>query len=192
MATGPHISFAASKSLRTKTGRGNVWFTVTDLQPPGLDLKSISLYNRSKMDDEERLDRLRQLKLVPTIQRLAVLEFLEETDIHPTAEQAYQEVRKHFPSISKATVYNVLDALKKAGAIRELTIAREAAHYDYNANPHPHFLCRTCGNLIDVDLPCSIRPGDEILGNLVESVNTYLYGICAECRTDQAGDENDS
>jgi len=143
-------------------------------------------------NNEGRLERLRQLELVPTIQRLAVLEFLEETDIHPTAEQAYQEVRKRFPSIAKATVYNVLDALKKAGAIRELTIAREAAHYDYNANPHPHFLCRTCGVLIDVDLPCPIRPGDEILGNLVESVNTYLYGVCAECRTDLAKGENDS
>ena len=144
------------------------------------------------MDNEGRLERLRQLELVPTIQRLAVLEFLDETNTHPTAEQAYQEVKKRFPSIAKATVYNVLDALKKAGAIRQLTIAREAAHYDYNANPHPHFLCRTCGDLIDVDLPCPIRPGDEILGNLVESVNTYLYGICGECRADQAGDENDS
>ena len=144
------------------------------------------------MDSEGRLERLRQLELVPTIQRLAVLEFLERTDTHPTAEQTYQEVRKCFPSISKATVYNVLDVLKKAGAVRELTIEREAAHYDYNANPHPHFLCRKCGVLIDVDLPCPIRPGDDILGNLVESVNTYLYGICAQCRTDQAGDDSDS
>ena len=144
------------------------------------------------MDSETRLDMLRKLGLVPTIQRSAVLEFLEENHTHPTADEVHQGVKERFPSIAKATVYNVLDALKKAGAIRELTIAREAAHYDYNPHPHPHFLCRMCGVLFDVDLPCPIRPGDEILGNLVESVNTYLYGICAECWSEQSGDENDS
>ena len=134
------------------------------------------------MDTETRSDMLRKLGLVPTIQRLAVLEFLEGNHTHPTADEVYQGVKERFPSIAKATVYNVLDALKKTGAIRELTIARQVAHYDFNANPHPHFLCRSCDTLIDVDLPCPIRPGDEILGHLVESVNTYLYGMCAECR----------
>jgi len=144
------------------------------------------------MDTETRSDMLRKLGLVPTIQRSAVLEFLEENHTHPTADEVYQGVKERFPSIAKATVYNVLDALKKTGAIRELTIAREAARYDYDSSPHPHFLCRTCGVLIDVALPCPIRPGDEILGNLVESVNTYLYGICAACRSKQVGDKNDS
>ncbi len=137
------------------------------------------------MDTETRSDMLRKLGLVPTIQRLAVLEFLEGNHTHPTADEVYQGVKEHFPSIAKATVYNVLDALKKAGAIRELAIARQAAHYDSNSNPHPHFLCRSCNALIDVDLPCPIRPGDEILGHLVESVNTYLYGTCAACRKDK-------
>jgi Fe2+ or Zn2+ uptake regulation protein len=123
---------------------------------------------------------------------MAVLEFLEENHTHPTAEEVYQGVRIRFPSIAKATVYNVLDALKKAGAIRELTIAREAARYDYNTRSHPHLLCRICGNLYDVDLPCPMRPGDEILGHRVESVQTYLYGVCARCRKKHKKDKNKS
>ncbi len=144
------------------------------------------------MDTEARSTRLRKLGLVPTIQRMAVLEFLEENHTHPTAEEVYQAVRIRFPSIAKATVYNVLDALKKAGAIRELTIAREAARYDYNTRSHPHFLCRICGNLYDVDLPCPMRPGDEILGHRVESVQTYLYGVCSQCRKNHDKDKNKS
>jgi len=147
-----------------------------------LDLYSVLVYNCSKMDSKARSKKLRELGLVPTIQRLAVLEFLEENHTHPTVDKVYQGVKERFPSIAKATVYNVLDALKKAGAIRELTIAREAAHYDYDPSPHPHFLCRACGDLLDMEIPCPIRPGDEILGNLVESVNTYLYGLCKDCR----------
>ena len=127
--------------------------------------------------------RLRQLGLVPTAQRLAVLERLENVRSHPTAEEVYRVLRDRFPSISRATVYNSLDALKRAGAILKLTIARETAHYDGQVVPHPHFLCRECGTLYDVDLPCPVRPGDEILGHAVETVQVYLYGLCVDCRS---------
>ena len=144
------------------------------------------------MDTEARSKRLRKLGLVPTIQRVAVLEFLEKNHTHPTAEEVYCGVKTRFLSISKATVYNTLDVLKKAGTIRELTIAREAARYDCDPSSHPHFLCRVCGNLIDVDLPCPIRPGDEILGHKVESVQIYLYGVCSQCRKNHDKDKNGS
>ncbi len=144
------------------------------------------------MDTEARSTRLRKLGLVPTIQRVAVLEFLEDNHIHPTAEEVYCGVKTRFPSISKATVYNTLDVLKKAGTIRELTIAREAARYDYDPSSHPHFLCQVCGNLIDVDLPCPIRSGDEVLGHKVESVQIYLYGVCSQCQKKRKKDKNGS
>jgi Fur family peroxide stress response transcriptional regulator len=125
--------------------------------------------------------RLRDLGLVPTVQRLAVLERLENVRSHPTAEEVYRVLKDRFPSISKATVYNALEALKRVGAVQELTIDREAARYDATASPHPHFLCRTCDTLVDIELPCPIRPGDRILGHRVEAVHTYLYGVCATC-----------
>lgn len=144
------------------------------------------------MISRSAVEKFKELGLVPTIQRLAVLEYLEKSHDHPTAEKVYQGVRRRYPSIAKATVYNVLDALKEAGAIQQLTIRREAAHYDAATEPHPHFLCRDCGMLIDVELPCPIRPGDEILGHLIQSVNTYLYGTCKACRAEQKKKKTDS
>jgi Fur family peroxide stress response transcriptional regulator len=125
--------------------------------------------------------RLRQLGLVPTAQRLAVLNHVEAVRSHPTAEEVYSAVKERFPTLSRATVYNALEALKRVGAVQELTIARDAAHYDATASPHPHFLCRACDSLVDIELPCPIRPGDRILGHRVEAVHTYLYGVCATC-----------
>jgi len=58
--------------------------------------------------DEERSSRLRELGLTPTIQRLAVLEYLDNTDEHPTADKVYTAIRERFPTISRATVYNTL------------------------------------------------------------------------------------
>lgn len=134
------------------------------------------------MDHQEESTKLRKLGLIPTIQRVAVLEYLEENLIHPTADEVYQGVKDGFPSLSKATVYNVLDALKRAGAIRELTIARQAARYDIRTSAHPHFMCRVCGRVYDVDLPHAVQEGDVVDGHQVESVQAYLYGVCAHCR----------
>ena len=147
-----------------------------------LGIERVSFYNHSNMNDRTRSEELRKLGLVPTIQRLAILNYLDKHRTHPTAEEVYDAVRDRFPSLSRATVYNSLDALKRAGAILELTIAREAARYDAYASPHPHFLCRSCRTLHDVDLPCSIRPGDLVLGHQVEVVHVYLYGLCQDCR----------
>ena len=133
------------------------------------------------MDHQEQSKKLRKLGLMPTIQRLAVLDYLERNKVHPTADEVYRGVKDGFPTLSKATVYNVLDALKRAGAIRELTIARQAARYDIVTTPHPHFMCRVCGRVYDVDLPRAVQEGDVVDGHRVESVQTYIYGICADC-----------
>lgn len=136
------------------------------------------------MNVEALSTRLRGVGLVPTIQRLSVLDYMESNWAHPTAEEIYCGLKTGLPSITKATVYNVLDVLKKADLIKELTIARAAARYDFVVEPHPHFLCRVCERLYDVDSLCPIRPGDEVHGHLVEVVQTYLYGVCSRCRRD--------
>lgn len=137
------------------------------------------------MNHQDRSTRLRKIGLIPTIQRAAVLEFLENNLVHPTADEIYNGVKGSFPSLSKATVYNVLDALKRAGAIRELTIARKAARYDITTSAHPHFMCRVCDRVYDIDLPRAIQEGDIVDGHQVESVQTYVYGVCAHCRAQE-------
>ena len=119
--------------------------------------------------------------MVPTIQRLAILEYLESTRSHPTAEQVHSEVTKEHPSISKATVYNTLEALSKAGAVLKLTVDRTAARYDADLEPHAHFYCRTCGEVLDVTVDKENWLGERLAGHRVESVRTYAYGICESC-----------
>lgn len=103
----------------------------------------------------------------------------------------YRGVKDSFPSLSKATVYNVLDALKNAGVIRELTISRQVARYDIKTSFHPHFMCRVCGEVYDIDLPNRVNEGDIIDGHQVESVQVYAYGVCASCRKKRQDQEID-
>jgi len=140
---------------------------------------------------EERSARLRKLGLIPTVQRLAVLEYLDSADTHPTAEEVYAAIRKRLPTISRATVYNTLDALTKSRAILRLTIDPTASRYDGLDETHTHFYCRICHKVYDIELPARSFP-EEVNGHKIEEVQTYAYGVCAACRTSQTEEESDA
>src|SRR3972149_9282920 len=81
-------------------------------------------------------------KLTP--QRLAILKFLEGNTSHPSAMDIYSEVKDAYPTLSFATVYNTLQALRNKGEILEITINPQKTHYDPNSKPHHHIICIKC------------------------------------------------
>lgn len=115
------------------------------------------------------------------MQRLAVLEFLEQTAIHPTADEVYAGIRALHPSIARGTVYNALDALAKSGAILRLTVDPSAARYDADLDPHVHFRCRSCQRIFDIPVKQNVGLEAIAPGHRIESVKTYAFGICASC-----------
>jgi Fur family peroxide stress response transcriptional regulator len=121
------------------------------------------------------------LKLTP--QRLAILGYLEGNKLHPSADEIYAAISKKFPTMSFATVYNTLDALRQKGEIRELTIDPGKKRFDPDTSPHHHLICVRCRRVSDVfteyALPLSDgeRAGFEIVGNHIE-----FYGVCPKCR----------
>ena len=122
------------------------------------------------------------LKLTP--QRLAILEYLDGNKSHPSADDIYSEIRKKYPMMSFATVYNTIETLKKRGELVELTIDPERRHYDPDTSHHHHLICKTCKKIADIHKDFSIHiPEDqkgmfEVLGNHIE-----FYGICPTCKT---------
>ena len=71
---------------------------------------------------------------------------------HPTADALYASIREEFPNISLGTVYRNLNLLVETGEILKLTCGNGPDHYDGNATPHYHFVCRECGQIYDIDL----------------------------------------
>ncbi|MBU1614597.1 transcriptional repressor [bacterium] len=129
----------------------------------------------------EKIERLKGKGVVLTIQRLAVLEFLEASTTHPTVEEIYKALKEKYPSISQATVYSTLELLKGAGEIQELSIRKERACFDPNSRMHHHFFCRRCERILDVSIECPVSKRGEVDGHKVEEVQAYLYGVCADC-----------
>ncbi len=131
---------------------------------------------------EEKITRLKEKGILLTIQRYAVLEFLQDNGLHPTVEEIFQSLSGIYPALSRATVYNTLELFKRHGLIQEITIERDKARYDYRIEPHHHFLCRQCGRIYDVDVEgCPIEKEEWVDGHKVEELRPYIIGICSKC-----------
>lgn len=95
-------------------------------------------------------ERLRRHGIRPSAQRVAVAQYVLYTDDHPSADRVWRAVRKRFPYISRATVYNTLRLFVNKGLLRELVFDGSAALFDCNVRPHHHFIDERTGRVYDV------------------------------------------
>ncbi len=110
----------------------------------------------------------------PTPQRVVIAQFMLETKVHPTADEVLQAVTDRLPvALSRATVYNTLNALVAAGVIREVVTEPDRTRYDANMSDHHHFVDVKTGKIVDIPAEevASMRP---LLG---ESFKVHGYQI---------------
>lgn len=97
------------------------------------------------------LDRLQQVGLRPTRQRLALARLLfDKADRHVTAEQLHGEATDAEVRVSLATVYNTLHQFTDAGLLREVVVEAGRSYFDTNVADHHHFFFEGSGNLQDI------------------------------------------
>ncbi len=85
-----------------------------------------------------------------TKQRSVILNELRRSDLHPTADEIYQAVRKKLPRISLGTVYRNLDMLAREGLIHRIHQAGSQMRFDAHAGDHIHIRCAYCGRIHDI------------------------------------------
>jgi len=130
---------------------------------------------------EKYVELLKKNSMKVTPQRLAILKYLDENRTHPTVDEIYSKLKKKNPSLSKTTVYNSLEALKEHGIIQCINISGSESRYDFRNDMHHHFLCRECGNIIDIDIKCPNIGKMMESGHKVEEVHGYFKGVCKKC-----------
>jgi Fe2+ or Zn2+ uptake regulation protein len=135
---------------------------------------------------------LRDHGLQVTAQRLAVLRAVSERP-HSTATEIGGVVRDQIGTVSPQAVYDALGALADNGIIRRIQPAGSAARYeDRVGDNHHHLICRSCGQMIDVDCavgfaPCLTASGDA--GYEIDEAEVIFWGRCPACSTN-ASPEN--
>lgn len=135
------------------------------------------------MTTQALADTLRSRGISPTQQRLAVYGYLLAQHTHPTADTVYQALCRDYPTLSRATVYNTMRALFRAGLLRIVTIDTEEQHFDADTTDHGHFHCTQCGELFDFDLSAGAMRQCVPSGFQTALFDVYATGVCPRCQT---------
>ena len=132
----------------------------------------------------EAAELLRDRGLRVTAQRLAVLRAVP-SESHVTADEVAESVRAEVGSISLQGVYDALAALADAGLVRRIQPAGSPALFEARvADNHHHVICRSCGQVADVDCavgdaPCLTAEDDH--GFQIDEAEVVYWGLCPQC-----------
>ena len=129
-------------------------------------------------------DNLIKHEVKPSVQRMAIMDYMMTHFTHPSVDDIYNALSPKFPTLSRTTVYNTLKLFVEHGAVQMLTIDEHNACFDGNTELHAHFLCKKCGKIYDVPLQAEMARliGDMIEGNEVTELHQYFKGVCKDCR----------
>lgn len=138
----------------------------------------------TEMHLRDALETLKSTGVRITPQRHAILEFLIQSMIHPTADDIYKALEAKFPNMSVATVYNNLRVFRESGLVKELTYGDSSSRFDFVTNDHYHIMCDSCGKIVDFHYPGLDEVeqlASHVTGFQVSSHRMEIYGTCPTC-----------
>ena len=125
-----------------------------------------------------------------TRQRQALYDVLRACKTHPTAEELYRMTQcdcamTTAPALSRATVYNALEALCRAGLVRRLPTTNGCCRFDADTSDHLHVRFRDTQVIRDVPTHLGARlvaalprqalaDIEQALGVQIDGVNIQL------------------
>jgi Fe2+ or Zn2+ uptake regulation protein len=142
------------------------------------------------MTDSAVLDpsaMLRSAGLRVTQPRLAVLDALARHP-HAATDVIIAAAREARP-VSHQAVYDVLHTFADLGLVRRIQPAGSVARYELRVGDnHHHVVCRSCGDVVDIDCatgsaPC-LDPSEldvQVPGFVLHEAEVTYWGLCAAC-----------
>lgn len=115
-------------------------------------------------------------------QRELIYNCVQGTKEHPTADMVYRWLLPDNPNLSRGTVYRNLKLLAEEGKLKLLNFPVE--RYDANTREHPHFYCRDCGCVSDLELRYDEQldqRAETECGVAVQWHDLVFYGTCSLC-----------
>jgi len=119
-------------------------------------------------------------------QREAILDVFLRSERHLSVDDLFHLVRKKHPDVGRTTVYRTLKLLQAAGLASELQLEGQSRfEREYKRQHHDHFICRSCGDIIEFSSAEIERLQDEIAAKFnfaIEGHRHQIFGRCAKCR----------
>ncbi len=133
--------------------------------------------------------RLRRMGQRFTVGRRALYDALARADRPVTIA----EIMTAEPRLAMSSAYRNLAILQQAGVVHRVATDHEFARYelaeDLTENHHHHLVCRSCGDVADVEIPSGVERSvrsmlDDVAsraGFQVQSHRVDALGLCARC-----------
>jgi Fur family ferric uptake transcriptional regulator len=125
------------------------------------------------------------MELRMTHQREIILQELQTSREHLTADELYERVKKGLPRISLATVYRNLEILTRAGLIAKREVSGRQKRFDYDVSDHDHIFCIQCHRIDNLDLKreeIGYLPVEGVSGYTITGYRLEFSGLCRACR----------
>lgn len=134
------------------------------------------------MNTTEIANEIRKAGMRVTPQRIAIMEHMNLTRVHPSAEQVYKAVRQIHPSISLSTVYKTLEMLQSHGVVSEISMST-GSRYDMQRTPHINLVCTQCSSIEDLKDDFVDAFFVHVSQKSKYKVDSFeIYGLCGACR----------
>ena len=123
--------------------------------------------------------------LAATVQRFIVYQTLCQMHNHPTPDMIFERLHPTCASVSRMSVYRILEQFSRCRIIRRLNHPGSSMRYDAFMRPHHHLICVDCGAVYDI--PCredeqiTLPPESVPDGAIVLDYTLDFQGLCRMC-----------
>ncbi len=111
----------------------------------------------------------------------SILNMIQNSEGHLTAEQAFLLAKKENINVSMASVYRILGKLADGGYIKRFTVAGRPDVFDKTITDHEHLICRKCGCVKDIHINDFKKILSKSIGFKVEDYDLNINYICDHC-----------
>ncbi|MCR4794968.1 MAG: transcriptional repressor [Ruminococcus sp.] len=110
-----------------------------------------------------------------------ILDIINISSDHLTAEQIYLRLKASNSKVVLATVYNNLNLLYEQDKIRKVSVEGYPDRYDKTVK-HDHLVCKKCGAFSDIRLSDLTAQLQEQISEEIISYDLKVNYICPLCR----------
>jgi Fur family ferric uptake transcriptional regulator len=121
--------------------------------------------------------------------RSAIVDLLAEQPCALSAAEIEAELRSGSRSVSRASVYRVIEELEEVGLVQRVEVGHASVRFEpamHGAGHHHHLVCDSCGRLqpfSDEGLERAIRRLSERMPARISEHEIVLRGSCDACAT---------
>jgi Fur family ferric uptake transcriptional regulator len=131
------------------------------------------------------LDNLKERGHRLTPQRVMIVNILEESEGHISAEEIYSRLHDRYPYTNISTVYRTLELLKELGLATQTDLGEGIVRYhSQEKGHHHHLICKSCGRVEDLPESALFPLRDSLLKEYkfkAELRHMAIFGYCQKC-----------